>query len=144
MAIPGKKLGAFMEAQDAAEYEDAEMPELEESEEMEESEESDESEALEAFLKLLMEHGSQLETAAHQVELFSGEEELDDDTKEQIEATLADMPEELTAGLGKFFGTLSMDELHELVEQLEEMDAIENDAVVVPYLFHAARLVAAK
>ena len=144
MAIPGKKLGAYMEASDAAEYGEAEAPELDEVDEAEEAEESDEAEALEGFLKLLMEHGQQIETAAHQVELFEGEAELDEDTVEQLEATLTDMPDELKAGMAKFFAGLSMDDLHELVEQLEEMDAIENDSVVVPYLFHAARLLAAK
>lgn len=143
MAIAAKKLGAYMEAQEPVDYDEAEAPELEEPEEMEEGEESKDAEELEAFLGLLMEHGQQLETAAHQVELFGGEAELDEDTIEQLQATLADMPEELKAGMAKFFAGLSMDELHELVEQLEEMEAIENDAVVVPYLFHASRMLAA-
>lgn len=144
MAIPAKKLGAYMEAQDV---DTEEMDELEAGEEMEADEDEmaeEESEALESFLSLLMEHGAQLETAAHAVQLFGGEAELDDDTIEQIESSLADMPDDLKAGMAKFFGGLSMDELHELVEQLEEMEAIENDAVVVPFLFHASRLLAAK
>lgn len=146
MAISPKKLGAYMAAQDA-DMDDVEIetPEMEEAEgEEHEAEESEEAEAMEHFLSMLMDNGALIESAAHQVELFAGDQELDEDTIEQLAATLADLPEELKAGMAKFFAGLSMDELHELVEQLEEMEAIENDAVVVPYLFHAARLVAAK
>lgn len=144
MAISPKKLGAYMEAQDA-DMEDVELetPEMEaEESEEHEAEESEEHEALEHFLMLVMENAPMIETAAHQVELFAGDQELDEDTLEQLEATLADMPDELKAGMAKFFAALSMDELHELVEQLEEAEAIENDAVVVPYLFHASRMLA--
>lgn len=145
MAIPPKKLGAYMQSQDADldEMEEIEAPgEALESDE-DEGAESDEHEALEAFLAKLMEAGTEIESAAHQVELFEGDLELDDDTREQIESTLEAMPQELKDGMAKFLAGLSMDELHELLEQLEEMGAIENDAVVVPYLFHASRLLAA-
>lgn len=144
MAIPAKKLGAYMAAQDADFDEMAVEPEEVEAEESEEAEadESEEHEAMEGFLKLLMDNGALIETAAHQVELFAGDQELDEDTLEQLEATLADMPDELKAGMAKYLSGLSIDELHELLEQLEEVDAIENDAVVVPYLFHATRMLA--
>lgn len=144
MAISPKKLGAYMEAQDAdMEDIDLEAPEMDDEEEgEEEGEESEESEALENFLSMLMENGPLIETAAHQVELFAGDQELDEDTVEQLGATLADMPEDLKLGMKQFLSKLSMDELHELIEQLEGMDAIENDAVVVPYLFHASRMIA--
>lgn len=141
MAISPKKLGAYMEAQDADFDEvEVETPEMESEESEEhEAEESEEHEALEHFLTMLMENGALIESAAHQVELFSGEQELDEDTAEQLEATLESLPEDLKAGMAKFIAGLSMDDLHELLEQLEEVEAIENDAVVVPYLFHAAR-----
>lgn len=141
MAISPKKLGAYMEAQDA-DYDEVEVEEPEEDIEAEEGEESPEHEALEAFMSMLMDNGTLLETAAHQVELFGDEAELDEDTVEQIQAALAALPDELKAGMAKYFAGLSIDELHELVEQLEEADAIENDAVVVPFLFHASKLLA--
>lgn len=145
MAIPAKKLGAFMAAQDV----DTDDMDLEtEAEEMDEGEEAevgeDEAAELEDFLKLLIEHGAQLETAAHAVQLFGGEAELDEDTVDQLAASVADLPDELKAGMAKFFAGLSMDDLHELLEQLEEVDAIENDAVVVPFIYHASRMLAAQ
>lgn len=143
MAISPKALGAYMADQDVEEMDDDVELEAEEGEESEahEAEESPEHEALEEFLEMLMEHGDAIESAAHAVELFTGEDELDEETAEQIQAALEDMPDELKAGLKKYLGALSMDELHEVIEKLEESGAISNDAVVVPWLYHAARLV---
>lgn len=143
MAISPKALGSYMADKADDEMDDVELEAVEgEESEEHEAEESPEHEALEEFLEMLMEHGDAIESAAHAVELFTGEGELDEDTREQIEAALADMPEELKAGFKTYLAGLSIDELHELIEKLEESGAISNDAVVVPWLYHAARLVA--
>lgn len=139
MAISPKALGAYMDKGAEEMDDDFELDEGAESEEHK-AEESPEHEALEEFLEMLMEHGDAIESAAHSVELFTGEGELDEETADQIQAALAEMPEELRAGLKKYLAALSMDDLHELMEQLEESGAISNDAVVVPWLYHAARL----
>ena len=46
----------------------------------------------------------------------------------------------LVSGMKAHFAELSPDQLHEIVENLEESGEIENDASVVPFLYWAARL----
>lgn len=94
----------------------------------------------EGFMRLMFENAGDLQQAASKVFLSVIDQELPEDTKEEIQAALAEMPQELVAGIKSHLGELDPDQLHDLVEELEDAGAIENDASVVPFLYWAARL----
>lgn len=111
---------------------------MEEAEE--ELEETGASGDYEGFMQLLFENAQAIQAAASHVVLTVMEEELPEDVKEDIRVALDGLPEELVAGIKSHFANLTPDQLHEIVENLEESGEIENDASVVPFLYWAARL----
>lgn len=142
MAMDRKLLAAYRDGpmDDDDELDELEV-EIEDDEvEVEGGESEEDTAALEAFLQMLMQHGAEIESAAHAVDLFEGDAELDDETTEQLQAALETLPEELRAGIKTHLADMSMDDLHELLEALEEGGAFENDALVVPWLYYAARV----
>ena len=94
----------------------------------------------EGFLKMLFENAGALQEAASKVFLSVIDQELPEDAKQEIQAALAEMPQELVDGIKSHMAEMDPDQLHDLVEELEESGAIENDASVVPFLYWAARL----
>lgn len=94
----------------------------------------------EGFMSLLFENAPAIQAAASHVLVTVLEEELPEDVKEDIRVALQGLPDELVAGIKAHFAELSPDQLHEIVENLEESGEIENDASVVPFLYWAARL----
>lgn len=94
----------------------------------------------ESFMELLFENAAAIQAAASHVVLTAMEEELPEDAKEDIRVALEGLPDALVAGMKSHFAELSLDQLHEIVENLEESGEIENDASVVPFLYWAARL----
>lgn len=93
----------------------------------------------EDFMQSFFEHASDIQSAADSIVLSVLDEELDDAVKADLTDALDAMPPELVAGIKAHFSKLSLDELHDVVESLEESGAIENDASVVPFLYWAAR-----
>ena len=106
----------------------------------EELEEAGASGDYEGFMELLFEHAGAIQAAASHVVLTVMEQELPEDAKEDIRVALEGLPEALVAGIKEHFANLTPDQLHEIVENLEESGEIENDASVVPFLYWAARL----
>lgn len=106
----------------------------------EELEEADASGDYEGFMAMMFENAQAIQAAAAHVFVTVLEEELPEDVKEDIRTALDGMPSELVAGMKAHLSSLSPDELHELVENLEESGEIENDASVVPFLYWASRL----
>lgn len=94
----------------------------------------------EGFMQLLFENAGAIQAAADHIMLTMMDEELPEDAKEDLRVALEGMPEALVSGLREHFSNLSLDQLHEIVEKLEESGEIENDASVVPFLYWAARL----
>lgn len=94
----------------------------------------------EGFMAMLFENAQAIQAAASHVFLTVLEEDIPEDVKEDIRVALEGMPAELVSGIKAHFAELSPDELHEVVENLEESGEIENDASVVPFLYWAARL----
>lgn len=146
MAVHPGKLKSYMSqvAEDSAypDYEDEdESPAHEYEEEAEEElEEAGATGDYEGFLKLMFEHGSVLQAAASTV-YVTALDAIDDSTKASVKEALAELPPELVDGIKAHLAEMDSDELHDLIENLEEAGAIENDAAVVPFLYWAARAV---
>lgn len=143
--IDPAKLKSYMDQ--VAEEEDNSAPDLEgvESEDYleeagEELEEAGATGDYESFLKVLFQNGEAVQAAASNVFLTLIEEELSEEIKAEIQTALKEMPPELVAGIKAHLAELDPDQLHEMVENLEEAGVIENDASVVPFLYWAARL----
>lgn len=143
--IDPAKLKSYMDQ--VAEEEDNSAPDLEdvESEDYleeagEELEEAGATGDYESFLELLFQNGEAVQAAASNVFLTMIEEELPEEVKAEIQTALKEMPPELVAGIKAHLAELDPDQLHEMVENLEESGVIENDASVVPFLYWAARL----
>ena len=94
----------------------------------------------ESFMKSLFDHASDIQAAASDILLSVVDEELPEDVQAELVAALESMPPDLVAGIKEHFAGMSIDELHDVVESLEESGAIENDASVVPFLYWAARV----
>jgi hypothetical protein len=94
----------------------------------------------EGFLKMLFQNAGAIQEAASKVFLSVIDQELPDEAKQEIQDALASMPKDLVKGIKAHLAELDPDQLHDLVEELEESGAIENDASVVPFLYWAARL----
>lgn len=94
----------------------------------------------EGFLEQLFQNGDAIQAAASTVYLTAMDQELPAETKTEIQAALKNLPAELVAGIKAHLAELDFDDLHEMVENLEEAGVIENDASVVPFLYWAARL----
>lgn len=94
----------------------------------------------EGFMKLLFENATAIQAAASHITMTVMDEELPESAKEDLEVALEGLPEELVTGIKQHFAGMDLDQLHEVVESLEEAGAIENDASVVPFLYWAARL----
>lgn len=94
----------------------------------------------ESFMAMMFENASIIQEAASRAMLTVMEGDLSEDAKQDIQMALDDLPEELVSGMKAHFADLSVDQLHEIVENLEESGEIENDATVVPFLYWAARL----
>lgn len=94
----------------------------------------------EGFMKMLFEHASAIQAAASHVFVTVLDEDLPEDAKEDIKVALEGLPDELVSGIKAHLAEMSPDELHDVVENLEESGEIENDASVVPFLYWAARL----
>lgn len=144
MAVNPSKLKSYLEQseEDAAipDYEDESDMDMSEYEEeaAEEMEEAGATGDYEGFLKLLFQHAPEIQSAASTV-YVTALDAIDDDVRESITSSLAEMPQELVDGIKAHLAEMDADELHELVEQLEEAGVIENDASVVPFLYWAAR-----
>lgn len=106
----------------------------------EEMEEAGATGDYEGFLKLMFENAGDIQEAASKVFLSVIDEELSEDSKDEIRTAMAEMPKELVDGIKSHLASMDPDQLHELVEELEESGAIENDASVVPFLYWVARL----
>ena len=143
MAVNPSKLKSYMEqaAEDAAipDYDD-EMHDLDEYKEEAEEElkEAGATGDYASFLELLFQHAGEIQSAASSV-YVTALESIDEDAKAAIASALAEMPTDLVDGIKAHLAELSPDELHDLIEELEEAGAIENDATVVPFLYWAAR-----
>lgn len=94
----------------------------------------------EGFLEQLFQNGDAIQAAASTVYLTAMDQELPAETKAEIQKALKSLPAELVAGIKAHLAELDFDDLHEMVENLEEAEVIENDASVVPFLYWAARL----
>lgn len=146
MAVNPAKLKSYMTqvAEDSAypDYEDEEEDSLEEYQEEaeEELEEAGATGDYQSFMQSLFEHGSAIQAAASMV-YVTALDAIDESTKASIKEALADLPPELVKGIKAHLAEMDPDELHELIENLEEAGAIENDAAVVPFLYWAARAV---
>lgn len=92
------------------------------------------------FLEMLFQHADAVQAAAAKVFLSVIEHDLPPQAKKQLMAALDSLPPELVDGIKAHLAELDPDELHELIENLEESGAIDNDATVVPFLYWAARL----
>lgn len=124
---------------------DIASPDYEESEDYlheagEELEEAGATGDYEGFLKLMFENAGDIQSAASKIFLSVIDEELPEDAKAEIQDALAKLPQELVTGIQEHLAAMDPDQLHDLVEELEESGAIENDASVVPFLYWAARL----
>lgn len=141
MPVDPKMLKSYMaeakEAHEPADYGDDEASEFVE-EGTEELEEMGIADGYEGFLKSLYENASAIQAAASEV-YVTGLDAIEDDVKEQIASALDEMPEDLVAGIKTHLADLNPDQLHELIEELEDMGGIENDASVVAWLYWAAR-----
>lgn len=145
MAVNPGKLKSYMAqvAEDSAypDYEEDEDSLHEYQEEAEEElEEAGATGDYEGFLKLMFEHGSAIQAAASMV-YVTALDAIDDSVKGAIREAMADLPPELVTGIKQHLAEMDPDDLHELIENLEEAGAIENDAAVVPFLYWAARAV---
>ena len=143
MAVNPSKLKSYMEqvAEDQAypDYEDDENEVHEYKEEAEEElEEAGASGDYEGFLELLFAHAEEIQAAASSV-IVDAMESIDEESKAAISSALAAMPQDLVDGIRTHLADMDVDQLHELVENLEEAGVIENDASVVPFLYWAAR-----
>ena len=144
-----KMLQSYMakakEDADLPDYEDESDVDNEDGEDYleEASEEMEEAGATgdyEGFMKMLFENAAAIQAAASHVFVTVLDEELPEDAKEDIKVALKGLPKELVMGIKAHFAEMSPDELHEVIENLEESGAIENDAAVVPFLYWASRL----
>jgi len=145
MALDKSKLKSYMQQveEDSAypDYEDEaeESAEHEAQEEaVEELEEAGAEGDYEGFMELMFQHADAIQQAASSV-YVTALDAIDDDVKDAINEAIAGMPEELAAGIKQHFAGMEPDQLHEVIENLEEAGAIENDASVVPFLYWAAR-----
>lgn len=148
MALDKSKLKSYMEqvAEDSAypdydEEEDESSFEEEQEEEEEEldEEEHDSGEGYEGFMEMLYQHADAIQQAASSV-YVTALDELEEDAKIAIIEALEQLPDDLVEGIKKHLGNMDPDELHSLIENLEESGAIENDASVVPFLYWTARM----
>ncbi len=147
MALDKSKLKSYMEqvAEDSAypdyDEEDEESFEEEQEEEEEEldEEEHDSGEGYEGFMEMLYQHADAIQQAASSV-YVTALDELEEDAKVAIIEALEQLPDDLVEGIKKHLGNMDPDELHSLIENLEESGAIENDASVVPFLYWTARM----
>ncbi len=141
MPVDPKMLKSYMaeakEAHEPADYGDDDAAEFVE-EGTEELEEMGVEDGYEGFLKSLYENASAIQAAASEV-YVTALDAIDDEVKEQIASALDEMPEDLVAGIKTHLADLDPDQLHELIEELEDMGGIENDASVVAWLYWAAR-----
>lgn len=146
MAVNPGKLKSYMTqvAEDSAypDYDEEEEDSLKEYQEEaeEELEEAGATGDYEGFLQSLFENGSAIQAAASMV-YVTALDSIDDSTKASIKEALSDLPPELVDGIKAHLAEMDPDDLHELIENLEETGAIENDAAVVPFLYWAARAV---
>ncbi len=145
MAVNPSKLKSYMAqvAEDSAypDYDEDEESVHEYKEEAEEAlEEAGASGDYEGFLHMLFEHGSAIQAAASMV-YVTALDAIDDSTKAAIKEAMADLPPELVDGIKAHLAEMDPDQLHEMIESLEEAGAIENDAAVVPFLYWASRAV---
>lgn len=143
MPVQPSKLKSYMEqvAEDQAypDYGDDENELHEYKEEAEEElEEAGASGDYEGFLELLFAHAEEIQAAASSV-IVDAMDSIDEESKAAIAAAMATMPQELVDGIKAHLADMDPDQLHELVENLEEAGVIENDASVVPFLYWAAR-----
>jgi hypothetical protein len=142
MAIDPKKLTAYMDDQEPADDDEIVAEYEVEDEAAGDEETSPEDAEFAAFLEMLMENATEIESAAQAAEVLDIADELPDEVADAIMAALESMPPELVAGMVKYLGQMSPDDLHELVETMEESGQIENDGIVVPFLYWASRLAA--
>lgn len=144
MAVNPSKLKSYLDLsekeREVPDYDDEDGSDYSEYEEeaAEEMEEAGATGDYEGFLKLLFQHAGEIQSAASSV-FVTAVESIDDAARESITAALAEMPQDLVDGIKSHLAEMSPDELHELIEELEESGAIENDATVVPFLYWAAR-----
>ena len=143
MAVNPSKLKSYMDqvAEDSAfpDYEEEDHDEHEYKEEAEEElEEAGATGDYEGFLELLFQHAEAIQAAASSV-IVDAMDSIDEEAKSAIASALASMPKELVEGIKAHLAEMDPDQLHELVENLEEAGVIENDASVVPFLYWAAR-----
>ena len=94
----------------------------------------------EQFMQMLFEHASAIQAAASHITMTTFDQDLPESAKEDLAVALEGLPPELVHGIQEHFGNLDLDQLHDVVESLEDAGAIENDAAVVPFLYWAARL----
>ncbi len=106
----------------------------------EELEESGASGDYVAFLEALFANGDAIQAAASAVMLGLDADELPEQSKSQLKKALSSLPKDVAAGIKEHLAGMEFDDLHEMVENLEEAGAIENDGSVVPFLYWAARL----
>jgi len=143
MAVNPSKLKSYMDqvAEDSAfpDYEEEDHDEHEYKEEAEEElEEAGATGDYEGFLELLFQHAEEIQAAASSV-IVDAMDSIDEESKSAIATAMASMPQELVDGIKTHLAEMDPDQLHELVENLEEAGVIENDASVVPFLYWAAR-----
>lgn len=94
----------------------------------------------EGFMKLLFENAPAIQAAASHIAMTVMDEELPESAKEDLEVAMESLPADLVAGIKQHFAKMDLDQLHDVVESLEDSGAIENDASVVPFLYWAARI----
>ena len=143
MAVNPSKLKSYMDqvAEDSAfpDYEEEDHDEHEyKAEAEEELEEAGATGDYEGFLELLFQHAEEIQAAASSV-IVDAMDSIDEESKSAIATAMASMPQELVDGIKTHLAEMDPDQLHELVENLEEAGVIENDASVVPFLYWAAR-----
>lgn len=144
MALDKSKLKSYMQQveEDSAypDYEDEEESDLHEAEEeaVEELEEAGAEGDYEGFMELMFQHADAIQHAASSV-YVTALDAIDEDVKAAINEAVSGLPEDLAMGIKQHFADMDPDQLHEVIENLEEAGAIENDAAVVPFLYWAAR-----
>lgn len=144
MALDKSKLKSYMQQveEDSAypDYEDEEESDLHEAQEeaVEELEEAGAEGDYEGFMELMFQHADAIQQAASSV-YVTALDAIDDDVKAAINEAVSGLPEELAMGIKQHLADMDPDQLHEVIENLEEAGAIENDAAVVPFLYWAAR-----
>lgn len=106
----------------------------------EELEESGASGDYASFLEALFTNGSAVQAAASALMLGLDVDDLPAQSKARLKKALSSLPSDLASGIKEHLAGMEFDDLHEMVENLEEAGAIENDGSVVPFLYWAARL----